>query len=89
MSQINDPMCSKLKMHKWQSPLASMAGPQQSSRLLSEEEVVIRGQGKGGGIAKGVFMKERAGFSNIFLVLSNLSCFFLSVEQSVIGLSVQ
>ena len=49
---------------------------------------MIKGQGKGGGIAKGVFMKERAGFSHIFLLLSNLSfCFFLSVEQSVIGLS--
>ena len=34
---------------------------------------MIKGQGKGGGIAKGVFMKERAGFSHIFLLLSNLS----------------
>ena len=51
---------------------------------------MIKGQGKGGGIAKGAFMKERAGFSHIFLLLSNLSfSFFLSVEQSVIGLSVQ
>ena len=42
---------------------------------------MIKGQGKGGGIAKGVFMKERAGFSHIFLLFSNLSfCFFLSVE---------
>ena len=46
---------------------------------------MIKGQGKGGGIAKGVFMKERGGFSPIFLFLSNLSFFRASVGPALVA----